>query len=92
MSNEIIWEDPPSLLPRIRWPEIAEALKARPGVWARVAEYNTESAAAVTGAHLRAGRVRGFDPALYQVRQRCPKDGPYYLYAKYIGPTSQTED
>ena len=49
----LVWSDPPALgsrRPRMPWPQIADALGRRPGIWARLTGDYNAAAVRVTGA------------------------------------------
>jgi hypothetical protein len=86
----IAWEEPPAdgrgqherIAP---WPEIADALKARPGEWARVTEGQKATTARTLAYRINTGKFVSFRPAgAFEAVSRKQGDGTF-VYARYVG-------
>jgi hypothetical protein len=84
----IRWEEPPTSRrgnePAADWPAIADALKARPGVWAVVLEGEPQCIR-THGHRITTGKNACFTPpGAFQSRART-EGGTARLYARYVG-------
>lgn len=73
----LVWEPPPPARPSNRWQDTIDALRSRPGEWARIAEPSPERVAASTSSHLRRyykleTATRKIDGEGWAVWARCP--------------------
>lgn len=86
-KTEVVWETPPERRAEGQraWRPIAEALRQRPGEWARVAEVSSQSSATSTATNIKRGRYAGLAAGEYESRSVTRKGGPHYVYARYVG-------
>lgn len=94
--TDIIWEDPPPAdrLGRgsgsVQHAPIAEALKGRPGQWARAGVYDSAATAGTTALLIRSAKTRTYAPpgafeavARSVVNARGHRE--HRVYARYVG-------
>ena len=93
--SDLVWEEPPPPISggtkaTPKYAAIAEKLKARPGVWARIAVFARSSLVAAPMIAVRQGRS-GFSPkGAFEATSRTIKSGQegqkvIHLYARYVG-------
>lgn len=82
MSNDIVWEDPPSRASK--WVQTLGPLLERVGDWARVAEKGSANLAASTARAIKVGKF-AMPPGRWDAVARTV-DGHHYVYARYLGP------
>lgn len=98
MSDGIVWEDPaPSrrgpVRWRSRWADALDALRERPGQWARIGVMDPpQRRAADTARRINLGRVPEARPAgAFEATSRMLDDGlRYAVYARYVGAPDET--
>lgn len=90
------WEEPPTRTRasgRVDWSEVAEALKAKPGKWAILVEYDGKMEAEdrrVKGlaSNIRRGLLRAFAPTgSFEAQARLIGETTR-LYVRYVGGTT----
>lgn len=78
---EVTWEDPPLGRGRYDWNQIAAQLRANPGQWAKVFEFDRTS---VVNA-VRQGSVRVLSPELgFEVKTRNNVRGPVRMCSMFM--------
>lgn len=87
--DELVFEGPPP--PRASRPElreVAQALRARPGEWARVGQFVQ---ADMLAANIKRGKPVVFAPkgSFEAVSRRI--NGEFFLYARYVGEAGNQE-
>lgn len=85
-KHSLVWEAPPERRTHSsKWQKIAAELRSRPGEWARICEVGSISLATNTAGNIRRGNYKGIVAGEFETRSVTPKDGPYYVYARYVG-------
>lgn len=95
--DEVSWEEPPRVTrgrSRAAFMEVADKLRANPGVWACIARYGKTGSAGSIAAHISKGRYDGIEPGEFEAVSRNV-DGEFRVYARYVGvptaaPTGET--
>lgn len=85
----LVWEDPPvARTSSTVWTPIADALRARPGQWAMVAEDATPG----TANNISSGGIKAFRDGDFEASARSieGRPGRAKIYARYVGPGTPT--
>ena len=82
------WVEPPETRHRRDWADVARALRAKPGVWAKISDDSDRSL--VT--HIATARLGSFAPAgAYEATSRG-KSNRATVYARYVGEDGEYAD
>lgn len=91
--DELVWEEPPRVSrgqSRAAFLDIAEKLRANPGVWAMVAKFDRVGRAGSIAGHINRGRYEGITAGEFEAVSRSV-EGEYRVYARFVGiPTAET--
>lgn len=93
--SDLVWEEPPAPIGggKYRWhkyADVAEQLKAKPGEWARVGEFDRDSRAGTLSQTIRLGRdafgPRGsFEATVRTIKSGRVGESIVHVFARYIG-------
>lgn len=86
--TDLTWEEPPP--PKQRsFRDVPDALRAHPGEWARIAEYDVRNQACMLVGRIRRGEVKYWKPAgSFDAVARAVGD-KHCVYARYVGETGE---
>ncbi|TXS35089.1 hypothetical protein [Streptomyces sp. t39] len=93
---ELVFEKPPGLLifeapPRTKHLQAAEAVRARPGEWARIGCYGSRDAAASVAWQIRKGVRSAWRPVgAFQAVSRTV-GGEFRVYVRYVGEAGNAD-
>lgn len=90
MSEVIRWENPPEHANKRparapKYQKAADALRARPGEWAVIAEKRTTGSAGGLSHNIRNGRNPWLPAGAWEARVVGPAGGLGTVYARYVG-------
>lgn len=89
MASEVNWERPqPGVRTPRSWDDALEAVRARPGEWARVATYRGETSAYKAAQKLRRSPSLAGEAGSWEVAARRLPEGGSALYARYRPPVA----
>jgi hypothetical protein len=75
-----------------KWTEVAEALRERPGEWARVSTHQTEESAKQAASGIRNGNRSGFEPkGTFDAVFGAGNDDDFGVWARYVERASTPE-
>lgn len=80
----LTWEEPPPAARR-SFIGVGDALRARPGEWARIAEYTGRPKAAMLASRIRKGQARYWEPAGSFEAVYRTVDDVHFVYARHVG-------
>jgi hypothetical protein len=82
--TDLTWEEPPPAKQR-SFAGVGDALRARPGQWARIAEYPGRPVASMLVVRIRTGAVRYWQPAGSFEAVSRTVDDKTCVFARYVG-------
>lgn len=86
-TERLTWEEPPPVGQGVRtsYEDVARKLRARPGQWAIVAQYDKSRTAAGVANNIRKGISRHFRPEGHYEAVGRTVGGEHRVYARYVG-------
>lgn len=98
--SDLVWEDPPEMAGVVSRAEVhkyaatAAQLRARPRVWARVAEFGSQTKAGSFSSSVKQGRLGflpkgAFESVVRTVERGRPGAQRVRVYVRYVGGESQ---